>query len=138
MFLTREEFERIRPLQWSLKNYGNKVYHTIIGRSEVQLFWLDFMRLIFAPKYRNQYGVLNIEHFDQTQPVLLSDDLELILPNDIDLAMYYANNTTLPMHFSVHMPQMVVFIMSLILFVVLIAFQWRMKRKNEISHNFLI
>lgn len=121
MFLTRDEFNRIRPLQWTIQNYGNTVYNTINGRTETQLFWLDFMRLVFAPKYTLQNGIITIDNFDQTQPVLLTDDLELILPNDIDLAMYYANNTTLPMKFIINIPKLIVLVMVLLTFIILIV-----------------
>lgn len=124
MFLTRDEFERIRPLQWTLQNYGNKVYNTIGSRTETQLFWLDFMRLVFAPKYRKQYGIMTIQNFDKTQPVLLSDDLELIVPADIEMAMYYANNTTLPMNFVINTSQLVAMIVAFVAIAILIIWNF--------------
>lgn len=135
MFLTRNEFDRIRPLQWSLKNYGNEIYHTILDKTEIQLFWLDFMRLIFAPKYKNQNGVVNIENFDLTQPVLMSDEMELILPTDVNMAMYYANNTTLPMNFSINISQLTVMIASLVLFAILISLYFIYSRHLMKKHN---
>lgn len=134
MFLTREEFNRIRPLQWSIRNYGEKIYNTIVGRSETQLFWLDFMRLIFAPKYQKQNGIMTIDNFDQTQPVLISDNLELILPNDIDLAIYYADNTTLPMKFIVNLPQLLIIALAILSFIILAILNVKFET-NAIMNN---
>lgn len=120
MKLTLEEFKRIRPVQWSLKNYGKHVYNTTINQTETQLFWLDFMSLVFAPKFKQQYGIPSIKNFDITQPVLLTDNLELTLPTDVETAMYFANNKTEPVKFSINVSQVFIMIISIVLTVVLL------------------
>lgn len=129
MKLTIEEFNRIRPLQWHLKNYANRTYNTIVSQTETQLFWLDFMRLIFAPKFKNQYGITEISSFDQTQAVLLTDDLNLVLPVDIETAMYFANNKTLPFNFSLKISKTVVMIVGILLICILIVLNVRYEKK---------
>lgn len=121
MQLTREEFNRIRQLQWKLQYQGNKVYNTTVTVTDAQLFWLDFMRLVFAPKFKKQNGVATINTFDQTQPVLLTDDLQLVLPTNLETAMYFANNTTLPMKFTVNLSQRTTLVVSVILILILIS-----------------
>ncbi|ACH96202.1 Ac68-like protein [Oryctes rhinoceros nudivirus] len=121
MKLTIEEFKRIRPVQWSLRNFGKHVYNTTINQTETQLFWLDFMRLVFAPKFKTQYGVPKITNFDITQPVLMTDDLDLKLPTNIETAMYFANNTTVPVRFSINVNQLLVAIVAIVIIVALIV-----------------
>lgn len=121
MRLTPEEFNRIRPVQWSLKNYGYKVFNTTINQTETKLFWLDFMRLVFAPKFKKQNGITEISIFDLTQPVLITDDLDLLLPTNLETAMYYANNTTLPMKFMVNISKTFILILSIVMIFILIA-----------------
>lgn len=120
MKLTLEEFRRIRPVQWCLRDFGKHVYNTTINQTETKLFWLDFLSLVFAPKFKSQYGVPVISEFDITQPVLLSDDLELKLPTQMETAMYFANNTTTPIKFSVNISQLTVTIIAIIIIIVLI------------------
>lgn len=128
MKLTLEEFNRIRPLQWHLKNYANKVYNTTINQTDTQLFWLDFMRFVFAPKFKSQYGITEITAFDQTQPVLVTDDLELVLPTDIETAMYYANNKTRPFKFSLNISKTIAMIVGILLIVVLVVLNVRFEK----------
>lgn len=136
MRLTLEEFKRIRPLRWSLRSFGDKVYNTTINQTDTQLFWLDFMRLVFAPKFKKQYGVTNIASFDQTQPVLLSDDLELRLPTQLETAMYFANNDSVPMKFAFNISQMTIAIVAVLIIVLLIIcnilFEKRLNSRNII------
>lgn len=96
MRLTGQEFARIRPLQWVLREYGGVAYNSLADQTSTRLFWLDFMRNVFAPKYAAQRGVTSINEFDTTQPVMLSDDMNLKLPTMLETAMYFANNQTLP------------------------------------------
>lgn len=131
MKLTRSEFARIRPLHWQLKYVGNMVYNTPASDVETELFWLDFMRLIFAPKYKQQHGVTNIQNFDQTQPVLITDSLEILLPVQLETAMYYANNSTEPFRLRLPFSQLAVFVLAIIIMLTLVVFDfWRLNRKN--------
>lgn len=98
MRMTSEEFARIRPLQWALRDYGGGVaYHSPVDRTSTRLFWLDFIRYVFAPKYKAQRGVTSIyTAFDTSQPVMLSEGLDLKLPTMMETAVYFADNQTLP------------------------------------------
>lgn len=97
MRLTSEEFARIRELQWVLREYGGVVYNTPVDRTSTNLFWLDFMRNVFAPKYAAQRGITRISTvYDTNQPVMLTDELDLKLPTMLETAVYFANNQTLP------------------------------------------
>lgn len=124
MKLTNEEFKRIRQLQWGLNEIGGKMYNTPSDSSQTQLFWLDFMKLVFAPKFKKQFGITHIDHFDVTQPVLMEDNLNLKLPTQLETAMYYANNTTLPMKFSIGISQTITFIVALVVLVALIVLNY--------------
>lgn len=125
MHLTWQEFAKIRPLHWQLKYVGDMVYNTPASDVETELFWLDFIRLIFAPKYKQQYGVTSIQNFDQTQPVLITDSLELILPVEMETAMYYANNKTLPaFRFQTPFKQITVLIVAIVLMLILVAYDF--------------
>lgn len=97
MRMTSEEFARIRPLQWVLRDYGGVAYNSPVDRTSTRLFWLDFIRCVFAPKYKAQRGVTSIHTaFDTSQPVMLSDGLDLKLPTMMETAAYFADNQTLP------------------------------------------
>lgn len=96
MRLTNQEFALIRPLQWVLCEYGNVVYNTPVDQTSTRLFWIDFMRYVFAPKYGTQCGITSINDFDTTQPVLLSEDMNLKLPTILETAMYFSNNQRFP------------------------------------------
>ncbi|AQN78601.1 ACH96202.1 Ac68-like protein [Kallithea virus] len=117
MKLSQTEFKLIRPLEWSLINHGEKVYNTTLDETQTRLFWLDFMRLIFAPRFKKQYGVTRIENFDDTQPVLLTDDLELLLPTQIETVCYFADNMdSPPMRFALPFNSITIIIITFILF----------------------
>jgi len=122
MKLSEHEFNLIRPLQWTLVNHGAKVYNTTANPTQTRLFWFDFMRLIFAPKFKKQYGITRVDNFDSTQPVLLTDDLELRLPTQIETICYFANNMdTLPMKFSTHITKSMTLIIAIILIILIIG-----------------
>lgn len=120
MKLTLEEFKLIRPVQWRLMNCGTGMYNTPINQTDTQLFWLDFMSLIFAPKFKKQNGVPLITSFDITQPVLITDDLELKLPTQVETAVYFANNTYAPVQFSFNIGQILVAIISILIIIILV------------------
>ncbi|ATZ81517.1 Ac68-like protein [Drosophila innubila nudivirus] len=122
MKLSEHEFNLIRPLQWTLVNHGSKVYNTTANPTQTRLFWFDFMRQIFAPKFKKQYGITRVDNFDSTQPVLLTDDLELRLPTQIETICYFANNMdTLPMKFSTHITKRLTLIIAIILIILIIG-----------------
>lgn len=120
MRLTLDEFKKIRKLQWNLRSFGNKTYNTTINQTETQLFWLDFMRNVFAPKFKKQFGLTYISDFDQTQPVLLTDDLELKLPTQLETAMYFANNVTPPVTFAFNISQSIVTGLAIVTLIIIL------------------
>lgn len=122
MKLSLEEFNRIRPVQWHLINYGKRVYNTTINQTETQLFWLDFMSLVFAPKFKAQHGIPLIADFDITQHVLITDDLTLVLPTPLETAMYFANNLDgAPVEFAINIKQLTVLIISILAIVAVLV-----------------
>lgn len=131
MKLTLEEFRRIRPVHWSLKSFGKNVYNTTVNQTETQLFWLDFMRLVFAPKFKDQEGVPNISTFDITQPVLMTDDLHLKLPTLIETAVYFAENKTPPVKFAFGISQLTVFILTILVVVLIVIAEHYVSKKIQ-------
>lgn len=132
MKLTKAEFNMIRPLQWTLQNHGDKVYNTITNQDDIQLFWLDFLRLIFAPKFKQQVGVTYISEFDQTQPVLLTDDLQLTLPTQLETAVYFANNSeSPPMEFKFNIAQRTVLIITIIIICLIVVLEMIFGKKLQ-------
>lgn len=113
MKLTDKEFKLIRPLEWSLHSFGGEVYNTT---DTPQLFWIDFMRFIFAPYYRKQRAIVRISKFDITQPVLLTADLQLTLPTELETVVYIAKNQkTLAKKFIVNLNAIVILILSILI-----------------------
>lgn len=117
MQLTLEEFIRIRPLHWHTRVYGGKTYNTPVDEIQTQLFWIDFLRLVFAPKFKSQNGVQQINNFDYTMPVLITDDRRLVLPTQMETAMYFANNQTLPMKFSIPIKQITILVLAIVIII---------------------
>lgn len=129
MKLTRDQFRMIRPLQWCLRSYGKHIYNTPIDQTQTQLFWLDFMQFIFAPRFKQQQGIQKLANFDQTQPVLLTDDLIITLPTELETVFYYADNKTLPIIFQVPCPQFVVMLLAFIilLFILFVDYKYNVR-----------
>ena len=97
MLLSVDEFARIRPeLQWGLKEVAGRMYNTPQTQLDTQLFWLDFLRNVFAPRFAKQWGVVQLPNFDIDQPVFISDSLNLLLPTQLEMAVYYADNKDSP------------------------------------------
>lgn len=122
MQMTKEEFDKIRPLQWNLINYGSKVYNTVTDATSTRLFWLDFFRYIFAPNFAKQQGITRLTNFDLEQPVLITNDLKLEIPSDVATILYFAKNDTLPMKFSVNVTRRFAMIVTIILMVIIVVF----------------
>lgn len=115
MKLKPEEFALIRPLEWRLINIGTKTYNTPKSDIARQLFWLDFLRKVFVPKFKAQQTVTVLGDFDLTEPVLMSDDLELLLPPLLETVVYYATNKTLPFMFKLEVSMFTVLIVGIVL-----------------------
>lgn len=121
MILTKEEFKLLRPFNWTYRTYNSKIYNTIIGETQTRLFWLDFYRLIFAPKYAKQSGITSINDVDLTKPVLLSNELELIVSPELDAVAYFVDNAdSPPIKFSTGLTQMPVLIVACVLLFILL------------------
>lgn len=94
MKLTKSEFKCIRStLTWSKQQYGNEIYNV---PDSPNLFWIDFMRNIFVFYFRKQQAVTRLMDFDVGQPVLLTDNLELRLPKEMERVVYIAKNQYTP------------------------------------------
>lgn len=93
---------RIRPLRWVIRAHTEAVgvgaqrkvtlYNTPIDATDTRLFWIDFVRHIFAKRFSQQRAITKVNEFDLTQRVVLSDSLDLTLPMKIEAIMYYAMN----------------------------------------------
>lgn len=94
MRLTAEDLNKIRPLQWVIRDVvgSGKPYYTVVGGTSTRLFWVDFLRNVFAPRFAKQLGVTRIGSFDFNTPVMLGFDMNLRLPSLMETAMHYADN----------------------------------------------
>lgn len=97
MKLSVEEFKKIRTVQWSSKimNDGT-MYYTPIDNVSTNLFNLDLLRLVIAPKFKIQQAITDIPNFDPTQPVIMLPNLELKVSPELETAMYFANKSPPP------------------------------------------
>jgi len=121
MYLTREEFDKIRPLQWTTRQYQDVLYNTPSTETDTALFWYDFMRYVFAPKFKRQWAITNLQRFDQTQPVLLTNDLRLKLPNSLETIVYFADyRPEFPVTWSLPIKQFPVMLISCALIILLL------------------
>lgn len=96
MRLTARELALLRPFDWTIVHVGDRVYNSVVSEKQTRLFWLDFVRLVLVPKFRKQRGVTRLANMDLTQPVLLTDDLHLVVPDAIESIAYYADNMDSP------------------------------------------
>jgi hypothetical protein len=120
MQLTKEEFEKIRSFEWTHRSFNSKIYNTLINETQTRLFWLDFYRLIFAPKYAKQTAITSINDVDLSRPVLLDDNLDLIVSPEIESVAYFVDNQmSPPVKFTTGINQMSVLIVALILLVLI-------------------
>lgn len=118
MLLTIEEFNRIRPLRWSVKSFLNDRFNTT---DTPQLFWIDFIRKIFQPYYINQQTITNITNFDLNQIVLIDDNLNLKLPVELETAIYAARNQFLiKPFFSVGINKFIILLVIIVLMVIIL------------------
>lgn len=121
MYLTREEFAKIRPLQWTTRQYLDTLYNTTSTETDTALFWYDFLRYVLAPKYKRQWAIVSLQRFDQTQPVLLTNDLRLKLPSSLETIVYYADfKDTYPIKWTIPIKQSTIIYISGALIVLLL------------------
>lgn len=139
MKLQKEDLNLIRKLDWSITDYGNKTYNTVSTASQTKLFWIDFLTLVFAPKFASQKGITNISTFDNTQPVLLTDDLELVVPTPLETAWYFAiNQYEAPKTFNLKgVDYFTTFIITTIILVLLLLFNIFYSKKNKETLNMM-
>jgi len=109
------------------------MYNTPTTLVQTRLFWLDFIRNIFAPLFKSQSAVTSIAKFDLEQPVLLTNDLQLVLPSQLETVVYYATNLTTPRKFSIDVSYTAVFVFSLLLLISLLVVS--IAQKNGKFHN---
>lgn len=135
MLLSEKEFKLIRKINWKLQTIGDKTYYTAVSEIDTYLFWFDFIRFVFAPKFKNQQGVSYIANFDITQPVLLSQDYNLKLPVLIESAIYYAENQMLKPPLSLNVSKKIIFMIAEIILVLCLVWNFiitRAKNKSQI------
>jgi hypothetical protein len=139
MRLTNEEFKRIRPLEWCVKNIGGTMMNTPINQTFTQLFWIDFMRNVFAKKFKNQTGIQSIANFDTSTPVLLSDEMDLRLPTLLETVAYYADNKEPPVSFRVPIVQTIPYVLGMLILLVVtfIALLKKPSMKNDDDQLFI-
>lgn len=95
----------IRPLDWELRELNGVVYYTLSSDTQTRLFWYDFVRCVFAPRFAKQQAFPRLLNFDQAQPVLITDQLEIRLPPAMETVVYYAENRTPPARFEIPVSQ---------------------------------
>lgn len=138
MKLTRDEFNRIRKLNWIKREYGSAVYNTPATNREIQLFWHDFMLYVFAEKFKKQKLYTKIFEFDNQQPVLLNDSLHITLPNQLESIAYFADNVSKPPYLVQTNTYMFnSLLVSIILIIFLITFSVFYNTKNHMNNKFL-
>lgn len=130
--MTAEEFKMIRSLKWAPIDINGEMFATILDQTEVHLFWLDFMKYVFAPKFQKQQAITTINNFNLTQPVYINEKLKLLLPNDLESVFYYANNQTLPFKFSINVSQGLIFIISIIILLLFMCYDIILKPESKI------
>lgn len=98
MILSEKQLSKdIRVLQWKLKEYNGKLYRTTLTMSDTKLFWIDFLRNIFAPLFARQRVITRLPAFDTSQPVLLEDSTnDLYLSTQFESVVYYSQNKDSP------------------------------------------
>lgn len=96
MKLTRVDLQQIRELRWIIKDAvgDGKPYYTLADETSTRLFWIDFLRYIFAPRFKSQMGITRINTFEITTPVILGLDLHLLLPTMMESVVHFAENST--------------------------------------------
>lgn len=91
MKLTVEEFNTLRPIQWTSRvSLDNRIYYTAVNATYTRLFNLDLLRKIIAPKFASQMAIVRLNNYNIDRPIMLRPDLELELPDDVETAMYFA------------------------------------------------
>lgn len=140
MRMTVEEFHRIRPLQWTIREFGNAAYNTTVDETETRLFWLDFIRNVWAPKFAAQRAVTSVSNFDVTQPVLLTNDLNLKLPAVLETVAYHADNSEKPKTFALPFSQLTVFIVGILAMIslLIVSVIFSSKQTSSTSYKFKI
>lgn len=116
-----------------MQDIADKTYYTAVNETDTYLFWFDFMRLIFAPKFKNQQGISYIANFDTSQPVLMTTDFELKLPTLIESAIYYADNQKVDAPFSLNVSKNIVFVIAEVLLIVCLAINYFYYRGGRVA-----
>jgi hypothetical protein len=95
MFLTKEEFAKIRNIRWRRLNASpyDKLYYVPADLVSRRLFNIDFLRYVFAPLFARQKAITRINKYDLDNDVFLGEDLELYLSNSLETVVYYARTS---------------------------------------------
>jgi len=116
MFLTRDDFSKIRKIKWIKRELNDIIYNTPATLDETNLFWNDFIQYIFYKKYSQQNIIKRINNFNNHYPVYMTDNYELLLPKELELILEYSNATT-PYIYSTPFSRFTILIVAIILFI---------------------
>lgn len=112
--------------------------NTPANQTFTQLFWLDFMRYVFVPKFKRQNGVKRIASFDTSAPVVMSDSLDLTLPTPLETAIYYAENVNRPpIEFQINLNQIYALIMGVVLLIGLLVLAMLVKPNDSAIYRMI-
>lgn len=120
MQLTVEEFHRIRKdLKWWQQQFGDEWYFVT---NKPELFWISFIPKVFLHYFKKQQTVTRLTNFDIHQPVLLTNKLQLKLPQEMERIINIAKTQDGP-SFRISLPvsQYTVLVVALIVYILCIA-----------------
>lgn len=134
MRLTPEQFQTIvkgRNFTWTKKDVGGVMYNSLTNQTDTKLFWLAFFKLVFLPKFKTQKAVTRISEFDMSQPVLITDELQLSAPTMVDTVFYFADYAESPMSFRTGIPITTVFFGALVFFFMFILLSFFVPNRTK-------
>ena len=132
MKLSKADFAKIRPIEWIVKDVGGKLMNTPINQTFNQLFWLDFLRYVFAPRFKQQSGVNSVSSFDITMPVLITETMDLQLPTILETAIYYyENGERPPIEFKININQTLTMVIAILVLLCVLIFGCFVKPSNS-------
>lgn len=137
--MTINEYRKIRPLQWAQRQIGDDVYYTPLNETYTRLFWNDFIRYIFAPKFAKQNSIKTISEFDVTQPALITADLSIRLPAILETIAYLGDNQdeSVATTFSIKISSNVALLISLVILILLGISSLFFKKKIKLTRSYV-
>lgn len=133
MKLTQSEFQSIRPLVWTKQKFGTELYFTPTTIEDTKLFWHDFILNVFVKKFKSQNTITTMYNFDQTFPVRISENYDLVLPAIMEKIIYYADNQKMPLNFSIPVPMKLSLCFGVFVLVCLVVFGYIVNKSKKLS-----